>query len=115
MMPASGEGAKTRVSANGGSTPFWSRSGDELYFFDGQLLMAARADAGIGGRLRIGRPEPLFQPTRTVYNDGLATFDVTKDGRFILFEFVDDQLNALDDFVFTRHWADELERRLTPQ
>jgi serine/threonine-protein kinase len=113
VIPSTGSGAKTRVSATGGSAPFWSQAGNEIYFYDGRSIVAASFENG--ERLRIGRPEALFQPARAIYNDGLATFDVTRDGRFILFEFIEDPSAALSDFVFTRHWADELERLLAPQ
>ena len=47
---------KTAVSTRGGVHPRWSADGTELFFWQGQTLMAAR----ISPSLRVGAPQRLF-------------------------------------------------------
>jgi len=76
-------GGKWQVSTNGGTRPVWSKEGRELYFIslDGEL-MAVEVKSGPGGGFKAGAPKALFHPhTWPVRAD---TFDVTRDGRFLI-------------------------------
>ena len=75
-------GRKYQVSVNGGANPVWSRDGKELFFIapDRQMMMAAVHKNG--GNLEFGTPKALFDSELV---SGLNTsFDVTKDGRFLI-------------------------------
>ena len=74
---------KWPVSVNGGTRPVWSRDGKELYFIgmDGKL-MAVEVTSGPGGSFQAGPPKALFDPH--IGGDRLGSFDVTKDGRFLI-------------------------------
>jgi len=82
-------GGKWQVSANGGTRPVWSRDGQELYFIglDGKL-MAVDVKGGPGSSFEAGAPNPLFD-THTV-GDRTITFDVSKDGRFLIPTWISD-------------------------
>ena len=77
-------GRTTLVSAAGGVAPVWRGDGRELYYWDGdQLVAVAVAPGGAGGSLAVRGRTPLF---RAPY---LATvhpnYDVSPDGtRFVL-------------------------------
>jgi eukaryotic-like serine/threonine-protein kinase len=76
-------GGKWPVSVNGGTRPVWSRDGKELYFIalDGKL-MAVQVATGPGGAFQGGAPKALFDPH--IAGDRTDTFDVAKDGRFLI-------------------------------
>lgn len=104
-----GAGDKRQVSTGGGTTPVWSRRGRELFFRNGDQIIAVAVKAE--KELVLGRPTVLFERpfTPTLF----ANFDVTADGQ----RFVD-----LDDsvaepppthLVLVRNFDEEL-KRLVP-
>jgi eukaryotic-like serine/threonine-protein kinase len=73
-------GGKWRVSTDGGTSPVWSRDGKELFFRDANgKLMAAEVRSGPGYKFDSDPAKPLFD-----LPGGAGTFDVTKDGRFLI-------------------------------
>ena len=81
-----GAADKRQVSTNGGTSPVWSRNGRELFYRNGDQVIAVAVNTE--GELVLGRPNVLFERpfTPSLY----ANFDVTPDGQ----RFVD-----LDDSV----------------
>jgi Tol biopolymer transport system component len=75
---------KWQVSANGGSRPVWSRNGKELYYLapDGNL-MAADVNSRPDGSFEAGAVKVLFNVVIGPH-DRPWSFDVTKDGRFLI-------------------------------
>jgi len=74
---------KTAVSpGDGGTNPVWARDGRELYYRNGDALMAVSVRTG--PVLAVGSPRLLFRK-RTFNND----FDVTADGHFLMVETSD--------------------------
>lgn len=82
LRAASGEGVGTPVSTNGGSEPVWARDGRELYFRDGDRMMAV----AVAGGLRAGPPRLLFEGQFTRGTLDAASYDVMPDGRFLLLQ-----------------------------
>jgi Tol biopolymer transport system component len=78
---------RTPISSGGGTEPVWARNGRELFFRNGDHLMASRVD-GSGARFVAGEPTGLFQLSfdeRTDFGSGGANYDVSLDGsRFVL-------------------------------
>jgi Tol biopolymer transport system component/predicted Ser/Thr protein kinase len=70
--------AKRQVSTQGGTSPRWSKKGDELFFLSPDEKMMA-ASVGKGPTLEIGAPKALF----SVRVAG-GVYDVSKDGRFLI-------------------------------
>ena len=78
---------KWQISTNGGTRPVWSRDGKELYFIDpGRRMMAV--EIGAGPKFQAGVPKALFA-TRLALGPN-TTFDVSKDGRFLVPNQVED-------------------------
>ena len=74
---------KTRVSSSGGRFPAWSPAGGELFYLDGNRMMAVSAPAG--DSLSHGRPLPLFERLYLQSSDEHRNYDVSRDGqRFIM-------------------------------
>jgi serine/threonine-protein kinase len=72
-------GGKWQISTGGGTRPVWSRDGKELYFISADQKMTAVEIRG-GAKFDFGVPKPLFD----VRMDGVAWFDVSKDGKFLI-------------------------------
>ena len=90
----------------GGTSPVWNRNGRELFYRDGDKIMAV--DVAAGAELTLSTPHLLFEhayaygPTITIPN-----YDVTPDGqRFLL---VQDEAEARR-FEFVLNWFTELQR-----
>ena len=78
-------GGKWQVSTNGGDLPVWSRDGKELFFVGAdQKMMTVEVKSGTGGgsRFEAGVPKALFQTSLAVA--AAASYDVSKDGRFLI-------------------------------
>jgi serine/threonine-protein kinase len=90
------------VSTNGGTSPFWSSSGDALYFVSGDRLM--RAAVGPDGSV-VGSPGRLLQRADA------RPVGVDFRGR-VLFER--ESVVASPSAIITLHWDRELRQLLGP-
>jgi hypothetical protein len=113
-----GPGAKVQVSSDGGTDPVWKRSGGELYYRNGDSMMAVPVSTG--STFSAERPQELWQGH---YSPGMGSscggpgptssnYDVTADGKRFLMVKDDDQDSAASrQIVVVLGWADELKRR----
>jgi eukaryotic-like serine/threonine-protein kinase len=85
VRPLEGEG-KVQVSVDGGTEPAWSRSGDEVYYRGGDNVMAAR----VGRSLDVHTPVALFPDRYFFCKEQSRTYDVGKDGRFLMIRPVEE-------------------------
>ena len=91
---------KTAVSTRGGVHPRWSADGTELFFWQGQTLMAAR----ISPSLRVGAPQRLF--SGAFFGAGRDwSFDVAADGRFVMVK--SDERAELKQLTVMQNWMGE--------
>jgi Tol biopolymer transport system component len=77
QTPATGS-KKWQISVNGGAKPQWRRDGKEIYYLDGNQMMAVPVKTG--GALDPGLATKLFDVRAT----GYVPFVVTPDGHFII-------------------------------
>ena len=106
-----GAGDKRQVSTGGGTNPLWNRNGRELFYRNGDQVVAvavAKEDD-----LVLGRPSVLFERGFTRDPPGFNNFDVTPDGqRFIdLDDSVAEPLPT--HLVLVQNFDEEL-KRLVP-
>jgi serine/threonine-protein kinase len=83
LRPFPGPGGKWQVSTEGGSEAVWSPSGREIFFRNGDRMMAVSL-AATGDRIRAEKPVLLFEAP---YDHGLPwypNYDVGADGREFL-------------------------------
>jgi Tol biopolymer transport system component len=105
VRPVSGSTERWQISRDGGQTPVWSLDGKELYYLERDTLMAVsvRLDHGF----EPGLPKPLFSADFKVGFGGLRSFDVARDGRFlVLLHEPDTRRRGIDVIA---HWGDGLE------
>jgi hypothetical protein len=112
-----GPGAKIQISNDGGTDPVWKRGGGELYYRNGDSMMAIAV--ATAPTFKAGRPQELWKGH---YSHGMSTscgppgatssnYDVTADGKRFLMVRDDDQDRATSkQIVVVQGWADELRR-----
>jgi eukaryotic-like serine/threonine-protein kinase len=110
-----GPGAKTQVSNDGGTDPVWKRSGSELFYRNGDGMMAVPVSTASG--FRAGRPHELWKGH---YSHGMSTscgqpglsssnYDVTADGnRFLMIKDEDQDAAMSKQMIVALGWAEEL-------
>src|ERR1041384_6021968 len=96
-MPFPGPGGKIQVSIDGGTEPVWSADGREIFYRDGDKMMAALVT--FQPTFHPSKPEVLFEkPDFMVpaYRGSVypRTYDVTPDGRRFLMIKENDQVSS---------------------
>ena len=94
VRPFPGGGAPRRVSVNGGTQPRWRQDGEELFYVEGNTLMAVAGLAS--GSLTVLAPVKLCSAWSLGPGDaGYRCYDVTPDGeQFLLCESDAEQLGG---------------------
>jgi len=115
-----GPGPKTQISSDGGTDPVWNGRGGELYYRNGDSMMAVAVTTA--PTFRAGRPQELW---RAHYSHGMSTscgpagttssnYDVTADGRrFLMIQDEAPDTAVSRQIVVVLNWADELRRLST--
>ena len=68
IQPWPGPGPKIQISSDGGADPIWRRDGKELFYRNGDKMMAVTID--MGPPLRAGRPVQLWEGP---YSQGMSS------------------------------------------
>jgi serine/threonine-protein kinase len=112
-----GPGPKIQVSSDGGTDPVWKRNGGELYYRNGDSMMAVPVSTSPS--FKAGRPQELWKGH---YSHGMSSscgppgatssnYDVTADGkRFLMIKDDDQDKTVSRQIVVVLGWADELRR-----
>ena len=118
-MAYPGPGPKIQISTDGGTDPIWRHDGEELYYRNGDLMMAVAVS--YERTLTVSKPQVLWQGQ---YLAGVgsscgmagptsANYDVTRDGqRFLMIEDKSPDLECKLVHVVS-NWSREL-RSFTP-
>ena len=114
VRPFPGPGGKWPISTEGGTEPMWSRDGQELFYRNGEKMMAVAIST-----------EPEFAPAKPtslfegVYETGGgpaggypgSNYDLTPDGRFVMIRT--DESSGPTQINVVLNWFEEL-KRLVP-
>jgi eukaryotic-like serine/threonine-protein kinase len=112
-----GPGAKIQISSDGGTDPVWKRSGGELYYRNGDSMMAVTVSTA--STFTASRPQELWKGH---YSHGMSSscgapgatssnYDVTADGKRFLMIKDDDMDRARSrQMIVVQGWAEELRR-----
>jgi Tol biopolymer transport system component len=104
VVPYPGPGGKSQISTDGGATPRWAASGRELFYRNGDKVMAVEVQAGAA--FSTGTPKMLFEKA--------GQYDVAPDGKRFL--MVKAQAAAAQgrqnepQVVVVVNWLEELRR-----
>lgn len=109
------ENGKWKVSTQGGSHPVWSPAGDELFFLNGNTVMAAAIE--VTPTFNAGNPASLFDASLTPVSGSLTTgFDISPDGsRFMTIQpggMLSDMTDSTTNLVVVFNWFEELQARV---
>jgi serine/threonine-protein kinase len=105
---------KWQISVAGGEAPLWSPDGRELFYRNGDSVMAVSVEAGHA--FKCGKPETLFQGTYTsLSSDDGHPWDVSPDGkRFLMMKEVGSNASAGEwpprRINIVLNWFEELKR-----
>jgi serine/threonine-protein kinase len=93
------------VSFDGGTTPRWSGDGRELFYRNGDKMMAV--DVQTSPAFRAGTPKVLFQ------GNYVNSYDVAPDGkRFLMIKPPGAAQSPTDQVTLVLNWFEELRRRV---
>jgi len=111
VQPFTGPGRRSQISNDGGAEPVWSRDGRELFYLNGDKMMAVEITTTPA--FKAGTPRLLFEGRYRSGPTGVAGYDVTSDGqRFLRVQPVhpDPPTNQIHVVL---NWLEEL-KRLVP-
>jgi dipeptidyl aminopeptidase/acylaminoacyl peptidase len=75
-------GGRTLISTSGGVEPVWSRDGRELFYLDGDAMMAVEVKTS--PTFAAGAPRMLFEGRYVLSPTSIAGYDVSADGQRFL-------------------------------
>ena len=82
VRPFTGPGGMSQVSTDGGTEPVWSRDGRELFYLNGDKMMAA--DIATRPAFTAGPPRLLYEGRYDTSVTNTSSYDVSLDGRRFL-------------------------------
>ena len=104
-IQALGGRLQVHVSNEGGTTPRWARNGQELFYGNGDKMMAV--DVQTTPAFRVGAPRLLFEGHYS------AGYDVSPDGkRFLMLKPPVAQSAGPAQLHVVVNWFEELRRRV---
>ena len=108
---------KSQVSATGGQTPLWSRDSRELFYRNGDAVMAVKVETD--PVFKPGKPEVLFQGKYAppVLENSGSTWTIGRDGRFLMMKAVESTGKApaaasSRKINVVLNWLEELKQRV---
>ena len=107
VQPFPGPGGRVQVSNGGGRDPRWSPKGGELFYRNGNAVLAV-SYAAAGNAFQHDATRELF---RGNFSTQSSTYDVFPDGEhFVMLQPADDGSVAPTEGVVILNWFEELER-----
>jgi serine/threonine-protein kinase len=112
-----GPGPKIQISNDGGTDPVWKRNGGELFYRNGDSMMAAPVSTAAS--FSAARPRELWKGH---YSHGMSSscgpsgltssnYDVSPDGkRFLMIKDEDQDSTKSAQIIVAQAWGDELNR-----
>ena len=112
VQPFPGPGGKSQISTEGGTEPVWPRNGRELFYRNGERMMAVEITTE--PTFSAGSPRLLFEGRQFSFSAGFgANYDVTSDGqRFVMMQASEQQQEAATQINVVLNWFEELKRRV---
>jgi dipeptidyl aminopeptidase/acylaminoacyl peptidase len=115
VQPYPDPGGKWQISTDGGNEPQWNRNGREIFYRDGDKMMAVDITTTQPG-FAAGKPHELFEGNYLKNSSGYArpNYDVSTDGqRFLMIKAIDEGRAATTQINVVLNWTEEL-KRLVP-
>jgi len=112
VRPFPGPGAKVQISIDGGTEPCWNPNGRELFYRNGDKMMAVGIT--LQPTLTAGKPRVLFERPLLLSPATTPNYDVSHDGqRFLMVKAAGAAETAPAQINVVFNWFEEL-RRVAP-
>jgi Tol biopolymer transport system component len=110
VQPYPGPGGKWQISTEGGTEPVWNPNGRDLFYRNGDKMMAV--DVSTQPSFSPGTPRALFERhyRLTPFPQTIPTFDVSSDGQRFLMIKENEQASTQINIVL--NWFEELKQRV---
>jgi Tol biopolymer transport system component len=110
LRPFPAPDQRWQVSPQGGTQPVWNPNGRELFYRDGDKMMAVKVNVSADAAPALSEPELLFERPYS-YGAGITipNYDVSADGQRFLMVKEDAGVRHLNLIL---NWTDELEHRV---
>jgi len=105
-----GPGGKWQISTEGGSEPVWNPNGRELFYRNGDKVMAV--DIMTETVFTVGKPKVLFEGRYEKSTVSRANYDITPDGQRFLMVKPGEQEQPPTQINVVLNWFEELKRRV---
>ena len=109
MRPFPGPGGKWQISTEGGLEPVWSRNSRELFYRNGDKLMATAVETA--PTFAASKPRVLFEQH---FEKGIfpfeANYDVSPDGQRFLLVMASEAESTPAQVNIVLNWSDQLRR-----
>ena len=109
VQPFPGPGGKWQISTEGGTAPLWARNGRELFYLNGDKMMAV--EITIHPTFTVGKRRLLFEG-RYQKVGPRANYDVTPDGQRFVMVQVRERESAPVQLNVVTNWFEDLKRRV---
>jgi eukaryotic-like serine/threonine-protein kinase len=109
VRPFPGPGGKWQISTEGGSEPVWNPKGHELFYRQGQKMIAV--DYSAQPTFSAGKPKLLFEGPYVPTPRSFPDYDVSPDGQRFLMVKAPEQAQAPTPINVVLNWYDELKQK----
>lgn len=111
VQPYPSTGGKWQISTEGGTEPVWNRNGRELFFRNGDKIMAVEITEH--PNLAAGKPRVLFEGHYVLPPGTTPNYDVSPDGQhFLMIKANEAAEEAPAQINVVLNWFEELKRRV---
>jgi Tol biopolymer transport system component len=111
VQPYPGPGGKWQISTEGGTEPVWNHNGRELFYRNGDKMMAV--DIATQSGFAAGKPKLLFEGRYERTPATSPNYDVSPDGqRFLMLKSDAQEAAAPTQINVVLNWFEELKRRV---
>jgi len=111
IQPYPGPGGKWQISTEGGMEPAWNHNGRELFYRDGNKMMAV--DIATQPSFAAGKPRMLFEGQYETTPNSLTNYDVSADGqRFLMLKPTEQTEAPPTQINVVLNWFEELKQKV---
>ncbi len=111
VQPYPGPGGKWQISTDGGREPLWNRNGRELFYRNGNKMMAVEIATQPSFSART--PKALFEGKYLMLPVSTPNYAVSPDGqRFLMLKPVEQEQSAPTQINVVLNWFEELKQKV---
>ncbi len=108
VQPYPGPGGKYQISTDGGTEPVWNPNGRELFYRNGDKMMAV--EVSMAPTFSSAKTTMLFEGHYSKSTGTFPFYDVSPDGQHFLMFKSAEQSAGLTQIVVVQNWFEELNR-----